>query len=279
MQLTPAKRVAYNPSLLKLVRTLRLQRVLRRAYFHLARPANDCLEVGVGEVTARFAVRTPEELRLLESCGGAGGETQVLQAILSVLKPGDVAYDVGANVGLYSLLMAKAVGERGQVVAFEPEPHCYATLVENARLNRLANVLAVPLALGDRPGRARLAQDGTLNSFRVVELRQEADAAPREQATEVTDGDSYVRRQRLPVPRVVKIDVEGYEFQVLLGLRDTLSHPACKVVCCEVHPKLLPPDSDPEAVVSLVESLGFPLMAKYPRWDGTFHLLARKTLP
>jgi FkbM family methyltransferase len=269
------KRLSCRPSVLRVAKALRLQRLLRRVYFLLARPAGDFLEVEVGGVGARFTVGTPEELRLLESCGGAGGERQVLQAVLFALSPADVAYDVGANVGLYTLLMAKAVGDQGQVVAFEPEPKCFARLIENARLNGLSNVFPVPKALGDKTGAARLTRDGTLNSFRVVELQGNAASSPGH-TTEVIDGDSYVEQQHLPLPRVVKIDVEGYELRVLRGLRRTLSIPTCVVVSCEVHPGLLPAGCGAEDVISQIRSLGFAHITRYPRWDGTFHVFASK---
>ena len=60
-------------------------------------------------------------------------------------------------------------------------------------------------------------------------------------------------------------------------LRHTLAQPTCELICCEIHPQFLPPDVKPEAILTLVRSLGFSRMNSCPRWDTTFHLVARKT--
>ena len=94
---------------------------------------------------------------------------------------------------------------------------------------------------------------------------------------EIAQGDELVAAEKLPTPRAVKIDVEGYEHSVIQGLRHTLSEPACEMICCEIHPSMLPSGIKPEAVLSLVDSLGFKQIQQFPRWDKTFHIVARKS--
>ena len=84
--------------------------------------------------------------------GAAEPEAQALVA--HWLNPGDVFYDVGANVGFFTLIGARRVGESGRVVAFEPAPTTRAALERNVRLNGFANVDIVEAAVSDAAGSA-----------------------------------------------------------------------------------------------------------------------------
>jgi hypothetical protein len=81
--------------------------------------------------------------------------------------------------------------------------------------------------------------------------------------------------ENLPLPRVVKIDVEGYEYQVIRGLRKTLCDEKSQIVCCEIHPTMLPPDIEPEMVIELLESCGFNRIETYPCGER-FHVFCQK---
>jgi len=224
-------------------------------------------------MSAQFYVRTPEELRLLESAGGAGGEQRVSELLASSLKPGDVVFDVGANVGLYTVLLAKVVGDGGRVISFEPEGQTYAHLLDNLKLNSLTNVRCFRKALGDRSGQAMLYSNEAIGGASLVHTPE--GNGPGE-VVDIVEGDQLVLAENLPLPRAVKIDVEGYEYSVIHGLRRTLAHHACELVCCEVHPARLPAEVRPETVGDLLRSVGFSRIDTYPRWDKTFHLVAYK---
>ena len=274
--MNPLKRLTYRPEVIKVARWLGLRRLLRKGYYWWARPRQGILGLRIAGIPLQFRVHTSEELRVLESVGGAGGEERVLELLVSFLGPGDVVYDIGSNVGLYAVLLAKTVGARGLVVAFEPQEKNYIHLQENLRLNGVENVRSYRKALGDRGGRAKLYASEVIGSSSLVQQQ------PRDSVAEVVDvstGDDLVAAERLPVPRVVKIDVEGYEYAVIRGLRETLSQRACELVSCEVHPSLLPAGVTPGAASSLLKQLGFVRFDSYPRWDGTFHLAAYKGRP
>jgi len=259
--------------MIRLARALGLRGALRKLYYRLVRPSDGLLAVTIGGVTGRFRVDNPDDLRVLESAGGAGGEQRVLETILAEIRPGDIIFDVGANVGLYSVLLARRTGPTGRVVAFEPEPATFARLQANVRLNSLDNVVCVSKALGDHSGEARLFASPVIGSFSLVEAGRDGEEAS---TVEIDQGDRLIGAGQLPPPRLVKIDVEGYEYHVALGLRGTLTSPTCQIVCCEVHPSLLPPEITPAGIENLFAACGFSRFERSSRWDGTSHLLAYK---
>jgi len=267
------KRLTYTRQAIGAARSLGLRSILRKRYYWWARPRDGIVLVKLAGTSAQFYVRAPEELRLLESAGGAGGEQRVLELLISSLKPGEVVFDIGANVGLYTVLLAKAVGAEGQVISFEPEGQTYAHLLDNLKLNGLTNVRCFRKALGERSGQAMLYSNEAIGG---ASLLRTPEGKGLGEVVDIVEGDHLVLAENLPLPRAVKIDVEGYEYAVIQGLRGTLAHHACQLVCCEVHPARLPADARPEMVVDLLRSVGFSRIETYPRWDKTFHLIAYK---
>ncbi len=267
------RRLTYRRELKALARVLGLRRILRDRYYRWSRPPDGILEFGIGEITGRFYVRTPGELRNLDPAGGAQKERPILEFLISEAGPGQVVYDIGANVGLYTILLAKVVGEQGCVIAVEPDSESYQHLQENLQLNGLTNVRALRKALGEQTNTSRLYRgEGNADSSLV---RPPTGKDLGHQLVEVMRGDEWVQTQSLPPPKLIKIDVEGFEYAVLKGLQQTLAHPACELVCCEIHPQLLPADVKPYAIIDFLQSIGFVCLDTRPRFD-TFHLLARK---
>lgn len=271
------RRLSYRPEVIRLIRALGLRNIGRRLYYRWARPADGILRLEVGGIEAQFHVRTPEELRGVESVGG--GEKNILDCLSRALRPGDVVYDIGSHVGIYAIFLAKAVGGRGQVIAFEPESQTYDHLVDNVRLNQLQNIRPYRKGLGDSNKKETLYLGEVIGNFSFLPnaIAGKRPQGISQQVVEVVEGDRFVAAENLPLPRAVKIDVEGFEYAVIKGLRHTLAQPTCELICCEIHPQFLPPDVKPEAILTLVQSLGFSRMDSCPRWDTTFHLVARKT--
>jgi len=137
------------------------------------------------------------------------------------VRPGGVCFDIGANVGAMTLGCALATGPNGQVFAFEPGPY-FPRLVHNLRLNPKLADIVVPLRFGlaERTGRLFWTEDAT-NRGNGSLLPQGEIAVP------VTTLDQFFRDQNLSRLDFIKIDVNGAEFEVLLGARETLAayHP------------------------------------------------------
>lgn len=267
------KRLTYRPEVMRPIQKLGLSSILRKAYFQIAKPANGILETEVVGIRARFYARTPEELRILESAGGAGGEERVLTELIRFLKPGDVVLDIGANVGLYTVLLARSVGPEGLVIACEPGGRNFEHLSQNLDLNGLANVRLFRKALGNKPGQAKLYASTVIGNS---SLSGDGNDGAGAEDVEVIEGDRLITSEMLPVPRAVKIDVEGFEYAVLEGLQATLKNPRCQLVACEVHPSLLPEGIEPTAIAELLQTCGFDRFQHHARWDKTFHVVATK---
>ncbi len=267
------RRLTYRPQVVAGARLLHASGILKKLYYRWAGPADGVLRLNLGGIDASFYAQTAGEFRTLESVC-AGGEEQFLSVLASSLREGDVFYDIGSNIGLYAIPVAKLVGTKGQVIAFEPQSGNYDRLQAHVQLNGLTNVRAFRKALGEANGNSRLLVAGSRNAHsRLVNWDQERGTGT--QWVDVVKGDDFCRAENLPRPRVVKIDVEGGEFAVLKGLNDTLGNPACQLLCCEIHPRLLPLEVKPEAVLGVIRSLGFTRIESNSR--GTeIHVTARK---
>lgn len=145
-----------------------------------------------------------------------------------VLQPGQAVLDVGANYGHFTLAAAAAVGPQGHVVAVEPNPAAHARLACHVALNRLDQVRIAQIGLSDAEGELELFVPG-INSG-------EASFAPgayqnvRRVTCPVSTGDLLLAGQRVDF---IKIDVEGFELNVLRGLETTLTQ-ATPLVLTEV---------------------------------------------
>ncbi|MGA9836942.1 MAG: FkbM family methyltransferase [Gemmatimonadaceae bacterium] len=143
------------------------------------------------------------------------------EAFRAVLRPGDTAVDVGANVGAYALLFALWVGQAGHVLAFEPAPEAYAGLRRHLVLNQLdGRVQSIQAAVADAVGKAGFVSEGSHGTNHLVR-RGGGDTQPLIEVPTTTI-DTVCAAQRLR-PRLIKIDVEGAELAVLRGARQTIS--------------------------------------------------------
>ena len=137
---------------------------------------------------------------------------------------GLVVYDVGAFHGLLSLYFAKTAKH---VVCFEPSSRNRQRLEENLRLNRLTNVSAYPFGLGAESARCELVASvlmpggGSLEP-KIARRTRHGTAPTRVETIDVRPFDEIVRELDLPTPDFIKIDVEGFEAEVLRGGRELL---------------------------------------------------------
>lgn len=143
------------------------------------------------------------------------------EAFRAVLRPGDTALDVGANVGAYALLFGLWVGKGGRVLAFEPAPEAYAGLRRHLALNRLDDcVQAVHAAVADTVGEASFVSEGSQGTNHLAS--QGGSNTHTLIRVPTTTIDAFCAEYNLR-PRLIKIDVEGAELAVLRGARRTIA--------------------------------------------------------
>jgi len=159
-------------------------------------------------------------------------EVAELEFAKRVLRPGDVAVDVGAHVGLYALTFSREVGPAGRVLALEPDPRNRERLEANIGLNAFAgNVAMLAVAASDEGGTAvlHLSETSSRNSFYSLTDTTMIDAISVEKVTL----DDCCARQGVSRVRLLKIDVEGHEPAVLRGASGLLSAQAIDYVMLE----------------------------------------------
>ncbi|MCJ7643549.1 MAG: FkbM family methyltransferase [Candidatus Aminicenantes bacterium] len=256
-----------------------LNNLIKALLFNLGRPRHGQVKMTVGGEEARFFARNYEQLRYLKRFSDEEGinEARILRLLLEVLKPRDTVYDIGANIGTHTVFIAKRIGPSGQVISFEPDSDIAQILEGHVRLNRLKNVTVFRLALGNREYEGDLFVDEKIGRGSTSLIA--TDGKTFSGRASVVRGDRIVAEKRLPVPRAVKIDVEGYEIEVLEGLERTLRHDECSYLCCEIHPALLPQGRTQSDVFRIARGLGFSPMGIYPRGREIHTLFGKSAGP
>ncbi len=141
-------------------------------------------------------------------------EPKNVEAIQKTLREKDIAYDVGAHVGYFSVLMGDLVGDGGKVIAFEPRRLNLGYLRWHVSANHCENIEIVVKALGDHSGNAKLETRTGSGTGYISETGDED--------VEITSIDELVESGNIPPPTFLKIDVEGSEIAVLRGARKVI---------------------------------------------------------
>jgi len=179
-------------------------------------------------------------------------------AFLTHAREGMCVFDVGANIGYYTLLAARAVGPSGRVYAFEPEPHNYELLTRNVAENGFTNVRPVNAAVSNRAGVVRLHLDDAnfgAHSFQADSVRTSSGRSV-EVKTVLLDGFADEARA-FEAGVLVKVDVQGAEGLVVEGGRRLLALPKVTAFM-EFWPEALArAQADAACLLADLEKLGF----------------------
>jgi FkbM family methyltransferase len=177
----------------------------------------------IRRIGQRMGVLRPM-VRAYRRLSGASYEEAFDGALLSAIRPGDTVWDIGANEGLYAAKAAEIVGAAGRVLAFEPSRAVLPRL--RAAVKQYKQARIVETALSDKPGQA---------SFFDTECTYTSSMSAKDgegYTVQVNTGDEFLASDP---PNVVKIDVEGFEGEVIEGLQRTLASPMLRGVFVEVH--------------------------------------------
>lgn len=207
----------------------------------------------------RFYVNNPIEAYRIESFGG---EREFTRMILDELRPADVFFDIGSSVGLVTVHAAEIADK---VVAFEPDPEVRASLERNLAANPEDNVTIVDWAVSDTIARTVLYTDGSSGgspSLRKVGNRPSIEVETR-------SIDAAIEHGELPIPDVMKIDIEGAEMLAIRGMEKLLRQPTgVRKVFIEIHPEFLPAfGSSAAEVKTAMTDCGFTICYEKKRSD------------
>lgn len=197
--------------------------------FYLARLFDRLLPPFAGEITLenglRFHVDTTAGM--VEHSIFYAGSIQIGLAyqIQQHTSRGAYCLDAGANIGFFTLLMAHCAGREGRVAAFEPNPITVERLRHSLQLNNLSNIDVVPKAVAQQAGTTEfyLATEPEKSGISPV-----VDITPIQKIeVETISLDEYVASQEWPRVDIIKIDIEGYDCQALLGAKEIITrfHP------------------------------------------------------
>jgi FkbM family methyltransferase len=189
-------------------------------------------------------------------------ENQQSDWLCSHLNSGDTAIDIGAAFGIITLALSKAVGEQGSVHAFEPSRTAHNGLLKLIELNKVQNVTVVKSAIADLPGSTEFIEYTSDN-----DLSWASDASTLASPTinptmnhvrytvDVTTLDEYVAATGIQ-PKVIKIDIEGFELYALHGGKNTLEK-FLPYLCIDIHKDVKTGESALLGVKPYLSNLGY----------------------
>jgi FkbM family methyltransferase len=175
-------------------------------------------------------------------------EPGTISFIRAVLQKGDIFIDIGANIGLMSLVAAQNVGKDGQVYAFEPEPEMYARLMFNLRINDCSNIFAHKLALGSFKETRNIFSFPEINIGRASLVKSSGAVLTGE--TNVITLTEFLDKEKIKLIKLIKIDVEGFEYEVIEGALAFLKRSKPPIICIECDNQM--PRQAPHRDMSLV---------------------------
>lgn len=164
-------------------------------------------------------------------------EPATLAVLKSLLHPGDTFVDVGANEGYFSVVASRRVGPGGRVVAVEPQGRLQAVLRRNFALNACPNVEVVAEAISDLPGEAELHLTPNMNNSASGLAQPTRYRLATETIRCTTLAEIF--RQRNLADAVVKMDIESWEYEAILGSAELFRSGRVRALVVEIHADLL----------------------------------------
>jgi len=161
-------------------------------------------------------------------------ELLATRALERELKEGDIVLEAGANIGYYVILEGKKLGKKGLIYAIEPSKENYLKLKRNIKHNKLKNIKTYNLAFGDREGIGNLRISNWCNMNQIV---KEKERLGKIEKVKMMTIDKFLKNKKKP--NVVRMDVEGYEYEIFKGMEKLLKINPPRLLYIETHFKAM----------------------------------------
>lgn len=225
------------------------------------------MDYALGEIY--ISLGSSDELMRLGSCKK---EPETVDWIQTHAQPGNVLYDIGANVGAYSFVAYAVTGGDCNIYSFEPSFSTFASLCQNVILNGCqGKVIPLNLALADETKLLALNYSSIASGVALHRLEKSTDdkgllfQPVLTQPTLTYRLDDLVHEFGLRPPNLIKIDVDGGELDVLRGAEQTLTHPDFRSLLIEVDEEIYPNQQIPSFLIER----GLRFKSKHPRGRTT----------
>ncbi len=175
-----------------------------------------------------------------------------INALKEYIKPGMRVVDVGANIGFYSILFAKIVGEKGSVHSFEPDKENFRHLISNSK--KIKNIFANNLAVSDKTGKIKLYRCDINVDHQTYD---NGEGRVFTEIDSISMDDYFINGE--PVD-LIKTDTQGFDYFVIGGMKELIKKSKRLILTTEFWPFGLNKSGiDPEKFISLLEEMGFKL--------------------
>lgn len=186
-----------------------------------------------------------------------GYEPEMVQTVRQLLTAGDVFLDVGANEGFFSIQASRIVGDAGKVLTVEPQSRLQPLIFRNMLENDARNMSVFQLAITDTVGMASLFLLPDMNTGGSGLSRGTKYEVPTEIIPQTTLSRllGLLNTERIDL---LKMDIEGFEYEAILGSKDVFARGIIRHIAIETHPALLQKRGKPESdILSFLEEVGY----------------------
>lgn len=217
----------------------------------------------------------PTDPHLLDMIDKKDPEQSVKKIFLENIASGDVVIDVGANIGDYALIASKKVENSGKVLAFEPLSETFSILKRNLLLNEIMHCQPFQKAVGEKPDIVNLYKSNASGTMGHLDSSLNGQNLIKKSEVEVITIDDLLNSNNIKNVNMMKIDVEGFEHEVLLGCLQSFKEKKIKKILCEVHFKYLESKGkSAETIYDLLREYNFNITFISKPTPNRVHILA-----
>ena len=185
-------------------------------------------------------------------------EDNIKKIFLDNIHEGDTVIDVGANIGEFSLIGSKKIGPKGKMISIDPLNEVTNWLKKNFILNNFSNYEILEKAVGNKPGTMKLYKKSDISEMGILDPDIVENKLVSNTEITVDTIDNIVTSKNIESVAMLKIDVEGFEYEVLCGCKNSFKERKIKKIICEIHSSYLKKKNlNDNMIYSLLEDNGF----------------------